>query len=104
VEKEILYTTDEVAEILKVTPLTIRRLVGNGKLRACKVGRVLRFRLTDINTYLDNGIIEVSRSKSNAKLSKAEMFKQLAGKWAGSKDELESIKQAIKSSKSEAEF
>jgi excisionase family DNA binding protein len=101
-EKETLYTlytTDEVAEMLKVTPLTIRRLVGNGKLMACKVGRVLRFRSSDIEIYLNNG-----KYKSNDKTDKAEKFRQLAGQWVGSKDEVESIKQAIRESKSEAEF
>ncbi|MBM3211137.1 helix-turn-helix domain-containing protein [Candidatus Poribacteria bacterium] len=97
-EKEMIYTTNEVAEILKVTPLTIRRLVGNGKLKACKVGRLLRFRLTDIETYLNGEI------NSTPITDKALKFRQLAGKWAGSKDEVEAIKRAIKESKSEAEF
>jgi len=97
-EKEMIYTTNEVAEMLKVTPLTIRRLVGNGKLKACKVGRVLRFRLTDIETYLNGGINPIAITDKSLK------FKQLAGKWAGSKDEVETIKRAIKKSKSEAEF
>lgn len=95
-ENEMLYTTDEVAKMLKVTPLTIRRLVGNGMIKACKVGRVLRFRLADINVYLDNGSIEVSKFKSNDKIDKAKIFKQLAGKWAGAREEVEAIKQAIK--------
>jgi len=98
-EKETLYTTDEVAEMLKVTPLTIRRLVSNGKLMACKVGRVLRFRSSDIEIYLGK-----SKLDYKTETDKAEKFKQLAGQWAGSRDEVESIKRAIKESKSEAEF
>ena len=103
-EKETLYTlytTDEVAEMLKVTPLTIRRLAGNGKLMAYKVGRVLRFRSSDIEIYLNNGKY---KSYDRTETDKAEKFRQLAGQWAGSKDEVESIKRAIKESKSEAEF
>jgi excisionase family DNA binding protein len=100
-EKETLYTTDEVAEMLKVTPLTIRRLAGNGKLMAYKVGRVLRFRSSDIEIYLNNGKY---KSYDKTGIDKAEKFRQLAGQWAGLKDEVESIKRAIKESKSEAEF
>ena len=47
--------------MLKITPLTIRRLVGNGKLMACKVGRVLRFRSFDAETSY-----QLSKSKMSS--------------------------------------
>ena len=95
-EKEMLYTTNEVADMLRVTPLTIRRLASKGKLKACKVGRVLRFRPSDIDVFLND--------EQKLDMNKAKKFEQLAGKWAGSRDEVEAIKKAIKESKSQAEF
>jgi excisionase family DNA binding protein len=36
------YTVDETAEILKVAPETVRRLLRSGRLRGVKVGRSWR--------------------------------------------------------------
>lgn len=36
------YTTDEVAEILKVTPKTVRDMIARKQLKALKIGREYR--------------------------------------------------------------
>lgn len=45
-----LVTADEVAELLKVTPVTVRRWVKNGRLPAVRLAglRALRFRFADV--------------------------------------------------------
>ena len=46
-----LLTTNDVAEILGVTPRTIRRLVASGQLRPVYVGRLPRFTEAEIQAY-----------------------------------------------------
>jgi len=43
-----LLTTDEVAQVLRVSRKTVLRLVGSGQLRAFKVGRAWRIRRCDV--------------------------------------------------------
>ena len=46
-----LLTTNDVAEILGVTPRTVRRLVSSGQLRPIYVGRLPRFTEDEIQAY-----------------------------------------------------
>lgn len=48
------YTVAEVAELLKVQPLTIYRLISDGKLKSYKVGRVIRISEADLKAFLDD--------------------------------------------------
>ena len=54
--------TSEVAARLRVGEPTIRRLVTTGELRGYRVGRVWRFRLADVDTYIRGAEIEQSES------------------------------------------
>jgi excisionase family DNA binding protein len=47
-----LYTTDEVAEIMKVSPRTIRKEVKSAKLRGVMIRGQIRFREDEIERYL----------------------------------------------------
>jgi len=47
-----LMTVKEVAQYLKVSPLTIYRLVYEQKIPALKVGRQWRFRKDEVYNYL----------------------------------------------------
>jgi excisionase family DNA binding protein len=47
-----LLRLDEVASRLKVSMSTIRRLIRRNDLKAVRVGRQLRVRPADLNTYL----------------------------------------------------
>ncbi len=49
---ERLLTSDEVAEYLRVDVVTIRRLVTRGELAAYRIGGAYRFKLSDIEKYL----------------------------------------------------
>jgi excisionase family DNA binding protein len=49
-----LYTTNEVAEKLKVTPKTIREWIGRGELEAIDLGQGYRIRRSDLDTFLDS--------------------------------------------------
>ncbi len=48
------YTVKTLAERLAVTPMTIYRLVDQGKLPAVKIGRALRFDPEAVATFLDS--------------------------------------------------
>lgn len=47
------YTVKTLAEKLAIRPLTIYRLVGNGKLAAIRIGRRLRFEPAAVDAFLD---------------------------------------------------
>ena len=46
-----VYTTQEVAELLKVTPRTVQDWIKSGKLPAMRYGRVLRIRAEDLAKF-----------------------------------------------------
>ena len=46
-------TQKELAEILRVSPLTVHRLTKRGELKAFKVGRSLRDARADVEGYVD---------------------------------------------------
>lgn len=47
-----LYTADQAAELLGVSPWTIRRWVREGQLRAFRVGRLVRIAASDMDAML----------------------------------------------------
>lgn len=49
---EHLMTSEEIAELLHVDPVTIRRLVGKGELSAYRIGADYRFAPSDLQEYL----------------------------------------------------
>lgn len=50
-----LLTLNEVASTLRMSPVTIQRLVRRGKLRATRVTRHFRFHRDDVTALLENG-------------------------------------------------
>ena len=48
-----LLTPEEAAQFLSVSQRTVKRLVAEGSLRAYKISRSMRFRLEDLNTYVE---------------------------------------------------
>jgi len=54
----------EVAERLQVSMPTVRRLVKDGKIRTVRVGRVIRVRPMDLESYIQ-GSINISRRPSD---------------------------------------
>jgi len=53
---EELYTINQAAIALKVHPLTIRRYIREGKLKAFRVGGNIRISLNDLRAFTQNFI------------------------------------------------
>lgn len=48
----MLYTTEQVAKLLQVHPLTILKYIRSGQLKAIKLGRVYRIRQSALQAFL----------------------------------------------------
>lgn len=48
------YTVNQVAQILKVHPLSVRRYLKSGKLKAYRVGGSVRIALADLNSFTEH--------------------------------------------------
>jgi excisionase family DNA binding protein len=53
-EKEALLTAKDVRDILKVSRAQVDRLMASGQLKRVKIGRALRFRRSDIESYINS--------------------------------------------------
>lgn len=54
-----LLTPREVAEVMRVSTMTVYRLIKSGELPAIRVGKHLRIRGNDVVTFLDDRIVRV---------------------------------------------
>lgn len=50
---EVVYTVNQIADNLKLSPLTVRRYINSGKLGASKIGKEYRIRESDLTKLLD---------------------------------------------------
>jgi len=50
---EKIYTTEQIADILQIHPLTVLKYIKNGKLKGIKLGRVYRIRDSELQKFLD---------------------------------------------------
>lgn len=48
-------TVREVADLMRVSTMTVYRLIKAGELRAARVGRSYRLREVEVESYLDRG-------------------------------------------------
>ncbi len=53
-------TVQEVADLMRVSSMTIYRLIKAGELPAVRVGRSFRVRDTDVDTYLESRYTETA--------------------------------------------
>lgn len=58
-DKNQIYTTEEVAEILRVSPITIKRYVAENKIPSIKFNGLRRFRSEDL--------LKILRTKKHGK-------------------------------------
>jgi excisionase family DNA binding protein len=54
---EKLYTTEQVAQLLQIHPLTVLKYINSGKLRAIRLGRVYRIQESALQKFLDQGLV-----------------------------------------------
>jgi excisionase family DNA binding protein len=55
-------TVAEVADALRVSTMTVYRLVNTGELSGLRVGKNIRIRATDLDAYLAAGSVPADRS------------------------------------------
>lgn len=60
IEPNKVYKFDEVLELLKLSPVTLRKLVRNGDVPASKLGKQYRFLGTELLRILENRSNHVS--------------------------------------------
>ena len=53
-----LLTVNEVADLLRVSRMTVYRLIKDGEMSAFRVGRGYRLRKEDVDTYLNERYTE----------------------------------------------
>ncbi len=51
------YTAEEVAELLRVTPLTVYRMIKDGRLKAHRIGRSLRITRENIDQWKASSMV-----------------------------------------------
>ncbi len=57
----VLLTREEVGELLGISPRTVARLVARGELPVVRIGRLARYRGTDVTAVIEAGL-ETERS------------------------------------------
>ena len=57
---EPLLTVGEVAQLMRVSNMTVYRLIKSGQLSAIRVGKNYRLRNTDLDRYLNERAVRVA--------------------------------------------
>jgi excisionase family DNA binding protein len=57
--REQLMTVSEVADELRVSNMTVYRLIKAGDLAAIRVGKNYRIRRSDLDAYLDDSTVQI---------------------------------------------
>ncbi len=55
---EKIYTPEMAAELLHVSPLTLRNWLRSGRLTGVKIGRQWRIRESDLTSFLEKGAVD----------------------------------------------
>jgi excisionase family DNA binding protein len=84
---EIYLTTEELADYLKLAEQTIRRWVLNREIPYHKIKKVIRFRVSEIETWINDG--SYSSPKEHGSNKEVDLFRDVI-----SLDELAEMEQA----------
>ena len=57
--EDLLLTVDEVAQVMRVSNMTVYRLIKSGQLAAIRVGKNYRIRRRDVEKYLSDRAVLV---------------------------------------------
>ena len=66
-----LLTFADLQEVLSLSRRTCIRLRDNGTLPAVKIGRAVRFRLSDVERYLESGCVPLYRTQAPGRRARA---------------------------------
>lgn len=69
-----LYTINQVAILLKVHPLTVRRYIREGKLKAVRVGGNVRVALNDLREFMQSFVPQAKASKPTSQIAAEKHF------------------------------
>ena len=108
-------TTKEVAEKLRVTPMSVNRWIHSGRLRAYKFSlNAYRINQDDLDRFIEDSatipkkdqVIKKTPDSGDNKeeFSTARSLMKLAGTWKGPKEEYEAILKFIEESQKDTEF
>ena len=64
-----LLRVDDVADRLSVAGVTVRRLISRGDLKAIRVGKAIRVRPEDVESYLQGRLVTVADEAKEEKRS-----------------------------------
>ncbi|MBI5411616.1 helix-turn-helix domain-containing protein [Candidatus Peregrinibacteria bacterium] len=53
--EEKIYTTEQVAKLLQIHPLTVLKYIKSGRLKGIKLGRIYRIRESALLAFLEQG-------------------------------------------------
>ena len=62
-DREPLLTVAEVADVLRVSNMTVYRLIKSGQLAAIRVGKNYRIRQQDLDDYLAAGSVQAEETE-----------------------------------------
>lgn len=65
-QRRLVLTSEQVAEMLEVSPRTVARLVKRGELPVLHIGRLPRFRPADVEAFLDRSMNDDGPGASRA--------------------------------------
>ncbi|MDQ5815029.1 MAG: helix-turn-helix domain-containing protein [Actinomycetota bacterium] len=57
--EDLLLTVDEVAQVMRVSNMTVYRLIKSGQMAAIRVGKNYRIRRRDVERYLSDRAVRV---------------------------------------------
>ena len=70
--QEKFYTIDQIAEILGMHHITIRKFITEGKLRANKVGKQWRISGHDLSLFMEDNNVNIKNSNNRLESEKIE--------------------------------
>ncbi len=60
---KVFYTTEEIAEILQVAPITIRRMAKRGEISFYLIGKQQRYSREDFIKFLESNKVNAEENK-----------------------------------------
>jgi len=99
-------TVPEVAKILRLSAVTVNRLIHRNELKALKFGKVYRIPKIEVERFLSKSAVPNNSDSNNneEKPSTVESLMKHFGTWAGGKEDAEKVLKYILENRAKAEF